>query len=97
MSTGAKPAIDELEAVRREIEAIDAKLVDLIAERMQLMRRVGSVKRAAGVPTLDPAREASVIRRASLLARQAGIPDEDVRTIFWRLMLMARAAQAEER
>jgi chorismate mutase len=86
---------DELRDVREEVERIDRELIALIAERVRLARRLGEAKRAAGLPVLDPAREAAVVRRASALAREAGVPEEDVRYIFWHLIGLARRAQLE--
>ena len=86
----------ELNRIREEIERIDRALIDLIAERVELARRVGAVKRAAGLPTLDPPREAAVVRRAGTLAREAGLDDEDVRYIFWHLIGLSRRMQMEE-
>jgi chorismate mutase / prephenate dehydratase len=83
-------------ALRAEIERIDRALIGLIAERVTVARRVGAAKRAAGLPTLDPAREAAVVRRAGELAREAGLADEDVRYIFWHLIGLSRRAQMEE-
>jgi chorismate mutase len=85
-----------LEWIRGEIERIDRSLVSLVAERVQLARQVGEAKRALGLPTLDPAREAAVVRRAGALAREAGLDDEDVRYIFWHLIGLSRRAQTEE-
>jgi chorismate mutase len=85
----------ELHGIRDEIERIDRALIDLIAERVRLARRVGAVKHAAGLPTLDPPREAAVVRRAGALAREAGLADEDVRYIFWHLIGLSRRSQME--
>jgi chorismate mutase len=91
-----EPALAELARIREEIEGIDRALIDLIAQRVKLARRVGAVKRAAGLPTLDPPREAAVVRRAGALAREAGLDDEDVRYIFWHLIGLSRRMQLEE-
>ena len=56
---------------------------------------IGEVKRELGLPVLDPAREAAVVRRAGSLAREAGLPDEDVRYLFWHLVGLCRRAQLE--
>ena len=72
-------------------------LIDLIARRVDLARRVGAAKRQAGLPTLDPAREAAVVRRAGALAREANLDDEDVRYIFWHLIGLSRRMQMEAR
>jgi chorismate mutase len=90
-------ATRRLAALRQEIERVDRALVGLIAERVRLARAVGEAKRAAGLPTLDPAREASIVRRAGLLAREVGLAEEDVRSVFWTLIGLSRRAQVEER
>ncbi len=59
----------------------------------ELARRTGEAKRSAGKPTLDPAREAVVIRRAAAAARELGVSPEDVREIFWHLIGLSRRAQ----
>ena len=87
---------DEMDRLREEIETIDRSLIELIARRVDLAREVGRAKRAAGLPTLDPAREAAVVRRAGQVAREVGIEDEDVRYIFWHLIGLSRRAQNEE-
>lgn len=87
---------EELTRLRGEIERLDRTLIELVAERVRLARRVGAAKRAAGLPTLDPAREAAVVRRAGALARETGLDDEDVRYIFWHLIGLSRRAQAED-
>lgn len=89
----ASPALIEL---RDRIEHVDRELIRLIGERVRLARAVGDAKRAAALPTLDPAREAAVVRRAAALARESMLDDDDVRYIFWHLIGMARRAQMEE-
>jgi chorismate mutase len=89
------PPAARLAELRGEIERIDRQLIDLIAARVRLAREVGAVKSQLGIPTLDPAREAAVVRRAGELARQAGVGAEDVRYIFWHLIGLSRRAQME--
>ncbi|MBR9989227.1 MAG: chorismate mutase [Gemmatimonadetes bacterium] len=88
--------VDDLSALRNEVERIDRELIGLIAERVRIARSIGRMKRAADLPTLDPAREAAVVRRAAALARDSGLEDDDVRYIFWHLIGLARRAQMEE-
>ena len=95
MSDADAPADARLRELRTRIEDIDRTLIDLIAERVGLAREVGAAKREMGVPTLDPGREAQVVRRAGELAREAGVGDEDVRYIFWHLIGLSRRAQME--
>lgn len=85
-----------LTQLRARLEAIDAECVSLLARRMDVAREVGVHKRARGLPTLDAQREARVVASAARLARAAGLPEEEVRQIFWQVVAMSRRAQMEE-
>jgi chorismate mutase / prephenate dehydrogenase len=90
---GAGPA--RLESVRQRIEAIDRGIVAALAERVRLAHEAATAKRAAGQPTLDPPREAAVVRRAADEARALGLPDEPVREIFWQVIALCRSEQLD--
>jgi chorismate mutase len=85
----------EVDRARGEIERIDRELIALIAERVRVARQIGRAKREAGMNTLDPAREAAVVRRAGEIARELELDDEVVRRIFWQLIALSRSVQSE--
>ena len=89
-------AMEELAKCRAEIERIDHEIISLLAERLVLGKRTGELKRTAGLPILDPTREAAVIRRVATVARDAGLPPEPIREIFWQIVGMSRRAQEFE-
>jgi chorismate mutase len=98
--TGAPPgpARDRpLEELRNEIHDVDRRLISLFADRVHLAREIGARKRTHGGGPLDPGQEAGVIRRAGELARERGLPEDDVRQIFWLLVGMSRQAQDADR
>jgi chorismate mutase/prephenate dehydratase len=82
-----------LAELREQVERIDAELVALLARRVVLAREVGVRKREAGLATLDVTREAAVLRRVGTLARDAALPEEAARQIFWGIIGMCRDAQ----
>lgn len=86
-------ALTELAAARDEIERVDNEIIGLLARRIMLGKRTGVLKKAAGLPILDPSREAAVIRRVTETARDGGLPVEPVREIFWQIVGMSRRAQ----
>jgi chorismate mutase len=92
----SSPEIGELTRIREEIEGIDNEIIALLARRLQLGRQTGELKRTAGLPILDPTREAAVIRRVTGVAREAGVPAEPLREIFWQIVGMSRRAQENE-
>lgn len=87
--------MSDLERLRADIERIDRALIGLIEERVRAAHRAATAKRSAGLPTLDPPQEAAVIRRAAALARDAGLPEEDVRDLFWHIVGLTRRAEQE--
>lgn len=89
----APSAQERLRSLRDRIAAADEALVDLLADRLALARAIGEVKRELGLPVLDPAREAEVVRRAAERARDRGVDPELVRDVVWRIMAQARGAQ----
>lgn len=91
-ATDDRPTLPHL---RGEIEEVDAALADLMARRVRLARETGRAKRAAGLPLLDPEREAAVVSRGVAMARERGLDPEAVRAIFWRVVGMCREAQGD--
>jgi chorismate mutase len=89
-------ALDALARWRHEIESIDHQIIDLLADRVAVSKEIGALKKVAGLPTLDPAREAEVIRRAAELARAQGLNDEKVRDIYWHIIGLSRGVQTAE-
>jgi chorismate mutase len=90
------PEMAQLTRIRKEIEGIDNEIVALLARRLALGKETGEIKRTAGLPILDPTREAAVIRRVTGVARDAGVPAEPLREIFWQIVGMSRRAQENE-
>lgn len=89
-TNSAAAALAEL---RAEIEKIDAGLVSLLAERMGVVRQIRVLKRDMAMPVADPAREAAVVTHVARLAREAGLPENDVRELFWKIVSVSRKEQ----
>jgi chorismate mutase len=98
-STGAssRDPREELIECRNAIEVVDRRLVALLAQRVALGRRAARAKRAAGLPMVDPAREAEVIRAALGAAAESELPAEPVREIFERIIELSRRVQESAR
>jgi chorismate mutase/prephenate dehydratase len=79
----------ELAVARREIDALDAQLLELLNRRAQCARQVGEIKARHGAAghTYRPEREAQVLRRLQEM-NQGPLPDESV-TCFFREVMSA--------
>jgi len=84
---------ERLDELRRAIAALDEELIDLLARRLRLAAEIGPIKQRLGLPVLDPAREAEVVRRGAALARERGVDPELVRDLLWRIIAQARVLQ----
>ena len=73
-----------LDQLRRQIDAIDDALHDLILERAQVVQAIGRVKRGRPV-ALNPGREARILRR--LVGRHRGPLPAAVVVRMWRELL----------
>jgi chorismate mutase / prephenate dehydratase len=84
-----------LESVRREIDALDDQMLDLIAKRFEVSGQVRSLKQSD--PTvwplpLRPSREAGILRRLVARGKLGGVsPDLVVR--LWRAILNESTAK----
>ena len=87
--------MDQLEAARRQIDAVDAQLADLFEQRMAAVLQVAEYKKAHGLPIFDPAREAAVLDKAA-----ARIHSDALRPYYRdhvrRLMDLAKAYEAQQ-
>jgi chorismate mutase/prephenate dehydratase len=83
---------DNLQAIRRKIDALDARVVKLLSARAKIALQVGRLKNGAMV--YRPEREAQVLRRVSEL--NAGpLPAASVRRIYSEIMSACRALEGK--
>ncbi|MCB1828932.1 MAG: prephenate dehydrogenase/arogenate dehydrogenase family protein [Chromatiaceae bacterium] len=87
--------MDELEKLRAALSELDVKLLELVAQRQQIVASIGRVKSAAGRGTRDYAREKEVLQLARRTAARVGL-DEAVGADIFRLLIRASLAAQEQ-
>lgn len=81
-----------LSEIRKKIDAIDAKLLDLLSERADLVHEVGLVKHKEGVAIYAPEREEALLQ--SLIKRNNGrLPEKSIRAIYREIMSASLALE----
>jgi chorismate mutase len=85
----------ELDVLRREIDAIDRRILDLIAARMRAVLSIGAYKRGHGLPIYDPDRERRILESLAGAAPSPLTPDS-ARRIFERLIDEARTLEQHQ-
>lgn len=83
------PSESELAGLRREVDRIDRAVIELLAERLQVVRAIAALKRqeAGGRPAIRPGREAAILRR--LVAQAGGRFPTATLVRMWRELLAA--------
>src|SRR5262245_21204602 len=81
---------DNLKSLRRQIDALDRRLVALISARARLAERVGKVK--VGGTAYRPEREAQVLRGVLALNR-GPLPDSALARLYTEIMAACRALE----
>jgi chorismate mutase/prephenate dehydratase len=77
---------DSLDDLRAQIDDIDDQLVDLLARRQQVIRRVADFKARTNAPLRDVLREARQIARQAERARAAGLDELFVARILREIL-----------
>ena len=86
--------MDEIEALRARIDAIDRQLVALLSERAACALGIGRIKEARGLPVYQPKREAEVL--AQIRGANPGPLDDDAMTrLFERIIDEARRLERQ--
>lgn len=83
--------MEEIQALRGQIDTIDKQLAELFCQRMAVTRKVGEYKAAHNLPVLDAGREKQV-----LAGKAALVGDElraDITTLFETVMALSRRQQ----
>lgn len=76
--------------VRNDIDRIDKELLKLFTERMQCAERVAEIKRKAGIPVLNVAREQVILDRVK---KEAGEYGDSAVALYSAIMSISRARQ----
>ncbi|MDI6710187.1 MAG: prephenate dehydratase [Bacillota bacterium] len=93
---GSSPdaAVPNIPALRESIDALDGRLVELLARRTALAREIGRLKRG---PVRDPRREREVIARVRRLAAGYGLDPETAEGVFRLILTHSVMVQTAQR
>jgi chorismate mutase/prephenate dehydratase len=81
-----------LAGFRDEIDALDREILERISARAAVAGKIGDIKRQAGLPVVELAREQQVIDKV-VGANQGPLPDDSVRRVYQTLMVEMRLIQ----
>ncbi|MFO0727860.1 MAG: chorismate mutase [Myxococcota bacterium] len=68
------PGEEDLQTLRREVDALDRALVGLLADRRAAVTRIAVLKRGLGMPGRDPVRERAILEGMMEAGADRGVP-----------------------
>ncbi|MGD9975802.1 MAG: bifunctional chorismate mutase/prephenate dehydrogenase [Desulfatirhabdiaceae bacterium] len=80
--------------MRQDIDAIDAKIVSLLAERQQVVHQVVALKKTHNLEIYHPAREADLISNRRNQALQIGLDPDFIEEIYRSVVRRSRVTQS---
>ncbi len=82
-----------LEDLRRKVDEADTKIVKLIAERIRITEEIGREKRKQGKQIEDAEREKKVVENVICIAREEGINQEAIESIYRQIVTVSKSMQ----
>jgi chorismate synthase len=82
-----------VDAVRKEIDLLDDAVLAILAERQQLVGRIGRLKKQKGIPVDDPRREGEVFDRLIALADSTVLDERLIRGVYSEIFRHSRGIQ----
>jgi len=85
MAESEKQSKDGLDALRKRIDDLDKRIVELLNERAEVVVHIGKAKQISGAPIYAPDREQAVLKR--IIELNAGpLPPETLQAIYREMM-----------
>jgi len=72
----------ELDELRRQIDATDHELLETVARRMAIARRIGEIKRRRGLSVVQPDRYSLLIESRKAAGRELGLDPQMLQTLL---------------
>lgn len=86
----------DLEHIRQEIDKIDDEIINLLSKRKDLVREIAKIKKESNKPVLDKKREQEIIERLKTKAKEQGLDESFINSIFEIILKNSRNEQERE-
>ena len=93
-----EPALrSQVARLRSEVDALDLRILEILAERIAVVRELAEHKGALGIPLRDPQRETEMAELHARWAERLGLPQQLVSDLFSLVLQSSRELQASLR
>jgi len=83
----------KINTAREKLDQLDSQLLDIIAERISIVRNIGELKAKKGMPVLDVHRERALLTRILEKADERDLSQHFISQIFRQMIRYGRSTQ----
>jgi chorismate mutase len=84
-----------IEDLRKQVDKLDASLIGLVGQRMELSRKIGKEKKQTGQEIHVKTREIAILDKVKLLGDRQGLSDSFVADLYQVILTESRRIQSE--
>jgi chorismate mutase len=85
--------MDEIEQLRKRIDAVDDEILAALCERVKVCKAIGAAKKQHGKPVRDAVREQEVYRRLKEKAVGMGLDGAQIEVLYREIVNMCSSVQ----
>jgi chorismate mutase-like protein len=86
-----------MKQIRNKIDAIDKKLIALLAKRKDLVVKLGEIKKQKNIPVQDDKREAEMLLERAKLAKKHGLNPLLIKRLYAEIINESKRIQSHEK
>ena len=83
-----------MKEIRKQIDGIDKKVIQILTKRMKLVARLGKLKKKEGLPVQDKKREAEMLKKLEKQAEKGGLDAKFINKIYKDIFKESRRVQS---
>jgi chorismate mutase len=87
---------NEIEELRKEINRLNTEILEKLAQRVEVAKEIGVVKKRHGLPIVDRGREKRVIEQVKDLALSLGLDANGTERVFREIIRFCTDAEKED-
>jgi len=87
--------MNQIDEMRKKIDAIDEQILQDLLERIEVCRVIGELKRQQGKPIQDRSRETHVFSKVKAQAEQLRLDPDQIERIYREIVNMCSNVQQE--
>jgi chorismate mutase len=85
--------MDQIETLRKKVDALDLQIISLLGERAQVCRDIGSLKKQSGMQIRDTSRENQVYQGIKRKAVEFHLDPSQLEAVYREIVNMCSAVQ----